>query len=120
MIQVTSHTRILVAVEPVDFRNGIDGLAQDLQGSAQGRPFRGLALCLPEPAGDIDKSLMYDSQGFWLCQKRMSSREVSILAWKAIGRVEVPGSARTAGAAGRWRSRRGPRSAGMAPCESGG
>ena len=27
MIQVTPHMRILVAVEPVDFRAGIDGLA---------------------------------------------------------------------------------------------
>jgi hypothetical protein len=27
MIQITPHMRILVAVEPVDFRKGIDGLA---------------------------------------------------------------------------------------------
>ena len=27
MIQITPHMRILVAVEPVDFRAGIDGLA---------------------------------------------------------------------------------------------
>lgn len=27
MIQVTPHMRILVAVEPIDFRAGIDGLA---------------------------------------------------------------------------------------------
>lgn len=27
MIQITAHMRILVAVEPVDFRRGIDGLA---------------------------------------------------------------------------------------------
>lgn len=28
MIQVTPQMRILLAVEPVDFRKGIDGLAQ--------------------------------------------------------------------------------------------
>jgi hypothetical protein len=28
MIQITPHTRIFVAIEPVDFRQGIDGLAQ--------------------------------------------------------------------------------------------
>lgn len=28
MIQVSAHTRILVAVEPIDFRRGIDGLAR--------------------------------------------------------------------------------------------
>ena len=27
MIQITAHMKILVAVEPVDFRRGIDGLA---------------------------------------------------------------------------------------------
>ena len=27
MIQITPHMRILVAVEPIDFRAGIDGLA---------------------------------------------------------------------------------------------
>ena len=27
MIQITPHMRILVALEPVDFRKGIDGLA---------------------------------------------------------------------------------------------
>jgi transposase len=27
MIQVTPHMRILLAIEPVDFRKGIDGLA---------------------------------------------------------------------------------------------
>ncbi len=27
MIQITPQTRILVAIEPVDFRKGIDGLA---------------------------------------------------------------------------------------------
>jgi hypothetical protein len=28
MIRITPHMRILVAVEPVDFRRGIDGLAR--------------------------------------------------------------------------------------------
>jgi transposase len=28
MIQVTPHMRIVVAVKPVDFRNGIDGLVR--------------------------------------------------------------------------------------------
>jgi hypothetical protein len=28
MIQITPHMRIMVAVEPADFRKGIDGLAR--------------------------------------------------------------------------------------------
>ena len=29
MIQITPHMRILVAVEPIDFRAGIDGLVNN-------------------------------------------------------------------------------------------
>jgi hypothetical protein len=28
VIQITPHMRVLVAIAPVDFRSGIDGLAQ--------------------------------------------------------------------------------------------
>jgi hypothetical protein len=35
MIQVTPHMRVLVAIEPVDFRRGIDGLAA-CQGAGYG------------------------------------------------------------------------------------
>jgi hypothetical protein len=34
MIQITPHTRIFVAIEPVDFRQGIDGLAQVIESQA--------------------------------------------------------------------------------------
>jgi hypothetical protein len=38
MIQVTPQTRILVAVEVVDFRNGIDGLARVCQEQLHAHP----------------------------------------------------------------------------------
>jgi hypothetical protein len=41
MIQVTSHMRILVAIEPVDFRNGIDGLARICKEVLKADPFAG-------------------------------------------------------------------------------
>ena len=41
MIQVTPHMKILVAVEPVDFRNGIDGLARLCKDTLQQDPFSG-------------------------------------------------------------------------------
>ena len=37
MIQITPQMRIVVAIEPADFRKGIDGLARRLQGGAQAR-----------------------------------------------------------------------------------
>ena len=72
MIQVTSHTRILVAVEPVDFRNGIDGLARICKEVLKADPFAGWLFVFRGRRGTSIKVLAYDSQGFWLCQKRMS------------------------------------------------
>ncbi len=41
MIQISVQTRILVAVEAVDFRKGIDGLARVCQERLQADPFCG-------------------------------------------------------------------------------
>jgi transposase len=73
MIQITSHMRILVAVEPVDFRNGIDGLARICKEVLKADPFAGWLFVFRGRRGTSIKVLAYDGQGFWLCQKRMSS-----------------------------------------------
>ena len=39
MIQLTPQSRIFVAVEPADFRRGIDGLAQACRQQLNGDPF---------------------------------------------------------------------------------
>ncbi len=41
MIQVTPQMRILVAVEPTDFRKGIDGLASVCKQELKSDPFSG-------------------------------------------------------------------------------
>ncbi|MBI2933093.1 MAG: IS66 family insertion sequence element accessory protein TnpB [Planctomycetes bacterium] len=41
MIQVTPQMRVLVAVEPVDFRKGIDGLARVARDELSRDPFSG-------------------------------------------------------------------------------
>ena len=51
MIQVTPQMRILVAVEPADFRKGIDGLARVCKEELQRDPFCGCGICVPQPAG---------------------------------------------------------------------
>jgi len=72
MIQVSAHMRILVAVEPVDFRNGIDGLARICKEILKADPFAGWLFVFRGRRGTSIKILTYDGQGFWLCQKRMS------------------------------------------------
>jgi transposase len=72
MIQVTSHMRVLVAVEPSDFRKGIDGLAQVCRQVLSRDPFSGAMFVFRNRRATALKILVYDGQGFWLCQKRMS------------------------------------------------
>jgi transposase len=73
MIQVSPQLRILVAVEPADFRCGIDGLARVCKEHLKENPFSGALYVFRNRRGTAIKCLVYDSQGFWLCQKRLSS-----------------------------------------------
>ena len=72
MIQVTPHMRILVAVQPVDFRRGIDGLARACREVFHQDPFGGWVFVFRNRRAKAIKILVYDGQGFWLCQKRLS------------------------------------------------
>jgi len=72
VIQLTPQMRVLVAVEPVDFRKGIDGLAAVAKGELASDPFSGWAFIFRNRRGTAVKVLVYDGQGFWLCQKRLS------------------------------------------------
>ena len=72
MIQITPQMRILVAVEPVDGRKGIDSLAQLCQQRLQTDPFSGCLFVFRSRRGTAIRILVYDGQGFWLAQKRLS------------------------------------------------
>ena len=73
MIQITPHMRILVAVEPVDFRAGIDGLAAACRQRLQADPLSGALFVFCNRARTALRILVYDGQGFWLCSKRLSA-----------------------------------------------
>lgn len=72
MIQVTPHIRILVAVEPVDFRKGIDSLAALCRKKLQNDPFCGAMFVFTNKSRQALRLLVYDGQGYWLCHKRLS------------------------------------------------
>ena len=72
MLQITPQMRILVAVAPVDFRKGIDGLAALCKETLKHDPFSGTVFVFRNRRATAIKVLVYDGQGFWLCQKRMS------------------------------------------------
>jgi transposase len=73
MIQVAPQMRILVAVEPADFRKGIDGLARLAREELESDPFSGCIFVFRNRRATAVKVLVYDGQGFWLCQKRLSA-----------------------------------------------
>ena len=65
--------RILVAVEAVDFRNGIDGLARVCKEVLKSDPFSGALFIFRNRRGTAIKCLVFDGQGYWLMQKRLST-----------------------------------------------
>ena len=73
MIQITPQMRILVAVEPADFRKGIDGLARVCKETLGEDPFGGGIFVFRNRRATALKALVYDGQGFWLCHKRLST-----------------------------------------------
>lgn len=72
MIALTPQLRVLVAVAPVDFRAGIDGLAQRVRQVLAAEPMSGALFVFRNRRGTAVKVLAYDGQGFWLCHKRLS------------------------------------------------
>ncbi len=62
----------MVAIEPVDFRRGIDGLARTAQADLGADPFSGTVYIFRNRRATAIKVLVYDGQGFWLCHKRLS------------------------------------------------
>lgn len=113
MLQLTPQTRIFLALEPVDFRKGIDGLAAVCRQALAANPLEGAVYVFRNRSGTALKLLFYDGQGYWLCMKRLSqgrfhwwpsgadpsctlsARELAIVLWN--------GNPQSAGMAQDWR-----------------
>ena len=72
MLQITPQMRVLAAVDPVDGRKGIDSLAQLCRERLAEDPFSGCVFVFRTRSGSTVRILVYDGQGFWLAQKRLS------------------------------------------------
>ena len=62
MIQITPQMRVMVAVEPADFRKGIDGLARLCQEALEQDPFGGWVFVFRNRKATALKVLVYDGQ----------------------------------------------------------
>ncbi len=72
MLALTPQLRVLVATAPADFRQGMDGLARRVRQVLTDEPMREVLFVFRNRRGTALKLLVYDGQGFWLCQKCLS------------------------------------------------
>ena len=87
MLQITPQMKIRVAVEPADFRRGIDGLARLCQEALQHDPFAGAVFVFRNRKATALKLLMYDGQGFWLCHKKQEPDRTHLPTFTGIARA---------------------------------
>jgi hypothetical protein len=99
MLALSPSQRILLAVQPVDFRKGIDGLIGLCRQRLNENPLMGTLFVFTNRRRTALKLLIYDGQGFFLILKRFSqgrlrwwpdgpeagqalaARELNILLW---------------------------------------
>jgi transposase len=60
MIQITPQMRIMVAIDPIDFRRGIDGLANICRAKLSVDPFTGTLFVFRNRRSTAINALMYD------------------------------------------------------------
>ncbi len=72
MIQLNSNSRILVALKPVDFRRGIDGLCALCRNELDLNPSTGTIYVFTNRSRTQARMLVYDGTGYWLMTKRLS------------------------------------------------
>ena len=65
LIQITPQMRVLVAIEPVDGRKGIDSLARLCQDKLAEDPFSGCVFVFRSRKGTAIRLLTYVDSGRW-------------------------------------------------------
>lgn len=78
MIQLVPQLKILVCVEPQDFRKGVDSLSGLCRTKFDEDPFSGAMFVFRNKGATSVRLLVYDGDGFWLATKRLSRGR---LAW---------------------------------------
>jgi len=81
MIIPSGAVRVLVAMRPVDFRKGMDGLAAVVRESLGSDPYSGVIYVFRARRADRVKLLLWDGTGLVLVGKRL---EKSSFRWPTI------------------------------------
>lgn len=72
MIQITPKHKVFVDIGFTDFRRGIHSLTALCEQKLKLDPFSGHLFIFRNRGNSAIKILCYDSQGFWLCHKKLS------------------------------------------------
>ncbi len=73
MLQITPHIPIYLAIDPIDFRCGINKLSYIADWLTSVDPMSGAMFVFTNRSRTNVKVLTYDGTGYWLCQKRLSA-----------------------------------------------
>jgi transposase len=90
MLSFSPQATIYIAVTHVDFRLGMDGLAQRCRSLLAQDPMSGSVFVFRNRKSTAIKILSYDGQGFWLCHKRWSRGRLAWWPKSALCSVKVP------------------------------
>ena len=72
MLYLTAQSKVMVAIEPVDFRKHIDGLAAICRNDFNQQPNNGALYVFRNRSRTMVKVLHYEGNGYWLAIKRLS------------------------------------------------
>jgi transposase len=93
MIRLTPSASVMIAVEPIDFRRQIDGLAAHCRQALAANPMSGTWFVFINRARTMIRVLVYDGSGFWLMTKRLSKGRFS--GWPSGAGTLSPMAAKT-------------------------
>ena len=88
MIHLTSNSNILIAIQPADFRQGIDRLAALCKQRLNCEPRSGTLFVFINRNKTMVRALVYENNGFWLMTKRLSKGKFS--GWPTINSPITP------------------------------
>ena len=72
MIHLTEETEILIAIDPIDFRKQIDGIAALCSNQFSQDTYSGKLFVFINRGKTMIRFLHHDGSGYWLATKRLS------------------------------------------------
>ncbi len=76
MITISPNAKVYIAIEAVDFRNGIDGLGRICRDKIRQNPMGGAFFVFRNKLKTTIKILIYDGEAFWLLTRRLSRGKI--------------------------------------------